>query len=59
MTQETPLYCNMQAMNGAERERYNQLRERLESAIEQITEFAAGYAFRLRTGALSIVELAE
>lgn len=59
MKEETPLFCNMQAMSKMERRRYDHLRERLQRAIEEVKELETGYAFRLRTDGISLVELGE
>jgi hypothetical protein len=56
---ETPLYCNLQAMSKVENERYDQLRERLEHAIEEAKELETGYAFRLQSTGILLAELAE
>jgi hypothetical protein len=51
--------CDIKAMNKVERERYEVLRERLESAIEETKELESGYAFRLRSGTVSLTDVAE
>jgi hypothetical protein len=51
--------CDIKAMNKAERERYEVLRARLESAIEETKELESGYAFRLRSGTVSLIDVAE
>jgi len=51
--------CDINALSKVERERYGVLRERLESAIEETKELESGYAFRLRSGTISLIELAE
>jgi hypothetical protein len=51
--------CDIKAMNRVERERYQVLRERLESAIEETKELESGYAFRLRRGAVPLIDIAE
>jgi hypothetical protein len=57
--ESTGFCCDMQAMNTVERERYQVLRERLERAIEETKELETGYAFRWRSEAVSLVDLAE
>jgi hypothetical protein len=51
--------CDMKAMSKSERERYKELREKLEKAIEETKELESGYAFRWRSEAVSLIELAE
>jgi hypothetical protein len=51
--------CDIKAMNKVERERYEVLRERLESAIEETKELESGYAFRLRSGTVPLIDIAE
>ena len=57
--ENTGFCCDMKAMNKVERERYNQLREKLEKAIDETKELEDGYAFRWQSGEVSLVELAE
>jgi hypothetical protein len=51
--------CDLKAMSKAERERYQELREHLEKAIEETKELDSGYAFRWRSEVVSLVDLAE
>jgi hypothetical protein len=55
----TGFVCDVKAMSKTERQRHSQLREKLESAIEQTNELESGYAFRLRDRVVSLVEVAE
>jgi hypothetical protein len=52
-------FCDMQAMNNSERERYQELREELEKTIQEIKELENGYAFRWRGEAVSLLDVAE
>src|SRR5438132_423873 len=56
MTEKTGLYCNMSALTGSDRERYNQLIRKLEAARIEIQELADGYAFRLQNGLISLAD---
>lgn len=51
--------CDFKAMGKAERSRYEELREKLENAVEDRKELENGYAFRLRSGEVSLMEVAE
>jgi hypothetical protein len=51
--------CDIQAMSNSERERYQELRGRLQKAIEETKELESGYAFRLGRAAVSLMEVAE
>jgi hypothetical protein len=51
--------CDMTATSGSERERYRELRARLEGAIEETRELENGYAFRWPSDVVSLVEVAE
>ena len=53
------LCCDMTAMSGSERERYGELRARLEGAIEETRELENGFAFRWPSDVVSLVEIAE
>lgn len=55
----TGFVCDVKALSKTERERYTQLREKLESAIEETQELESGYAFRLRQRVVSLVEVAR
>jgi hypothetical protein len=52
-------FCDMKAMSKTERERYVELREKLEGAVDETQESESGYAFRLRSEAVSLLEVAE
>jgi hypothetical protein len=59
MSEETAFCCNIHAMNKDERKRYDDLRAKLENAVEETTELESGYAFRFRREAVSLMEVAE
>jgi hypothetical protein len=59
MSEKTSLYCNISALTGSDRERYDQLVRKLEAARIEIRELPDGYAFRLRNEFVSLVEVGE
>ena len=59
MTEETPFYCNLNALSKAERDRHKQLTLKLAGAKVETKELADGYAFRLQEGMVSLSDLAE
>ncbi len=59
MSTEPGFYCNMNAINSADRERHNSLMRKLEAARIEIRELPDGYAFRLRNESVSLAELGE
>jgi hypothetical protein len=59
MTQVSEFYCNTKALTKAERERYNQLTDKLRRARIETEELPNGYAFRLEAETVPLVELAE
>jgi hypothetical protein len=59
MSDETPFYCNLKALSPSERARHHQLAEKLEHSRAETTELPDGYAYRLRSGTISLSELAE
>jgi len=56
---QSGFYCNLKALNPAERERLHQLTEKIKMARTETKELPDGYAFRLQTEQVSIGELAE
>jgi hypothetical protein len=56
---ELPFACNRKAMNGEQRQRYNELTERLQIAKQEIRELADGFAFRLPVDTVAIRDAAE
>jgi hypothetical protein len=59
LANQTGFYCNLKALNPAERERLHQLTEKIKMARTETKELPDGYAFRLQTELISIGELAE
>lgn len=59
MTEETPFYCNLNALSKAERDRYKQLTQKLVGASVETKELPDGYAFRLQEEMVSLSDLAE
>lgn len=57
--ESTAFCCDIQAMSNSERERHQELRERWEKAMEETKELESGYAFRLASAAVSLMEVAE
>ena len=56
---ESAFYCDMKAMSKNERERYDSLRKKLESAIQETKELTDGYVFRWKSEEVSLMEVAE
>jgi hypothetical protein len=52
-------FCNLGAMNSEERVRYGKLSRQLSSGAEEKRELQNGYAFRLSSQKISILEIAE
>jgi hypothetical protein len=44
---ESPFFCNLNALNAEERERYAELTASLAAAVEELRELPDGYALRL------------
>lgn len=59
MSEESPFCCVIGAMSKSGKERYDGLREKLENAVEETRELDSGYVFRLRSEAVSLLEVAE
>ncbi|SRR6266436_6892273 len=59
MNEKIGFYCNVKALTKAERERYNQLTGKLVQARTEIKELADGYAFRLKSEEVSLLDLGE
>jgi hypothetical protein len=51
--------CNLNAIKGGERQRYTDLMTRLRAAIRQREDHADGCAYKLDSGRVSLVEVAE
>jgi hypothetical protein len=58
MTQNK-FYCNIKALNPAERERHKQLTDKLIAARKEIVETEKGYEFQYSPSNVSIAELAD
>jgi hypothetical protein len=56
---ETAFVCNLGVMNPEERARYIALSRKLMSAREERRELDNGYAFKLTTQKISLIEIAE
>jgi|SRR5215813_796196 len=59
MTNETRFYCNVKALNPAERAAHKQLTDRLIAARSSIGETPDGYAFHFDAQAISFPDLAN
>jgi hypothetical protein len=55
---DSKFYCNMKALNPAERALHQQLTEKLIAARKEIVEMPRGYEFQYRPSEVSVVELA-
>ena len=58
-TTQSKFYCNIKALNSAERARQKQLSEKLTAARKQIVETEKGYEFQFSPTDVSLAELAE
>jgi hypothetical protein len=56
---ETAFVCNLGVMNPEERARYIALSRKLMSAREERRELGNGYAFKLTSQKISLMEIAE
>ena len=56
---EAVFMCRLDALNAAERSRYQELRKQLHAGIQQVKELANGYAFRLSADSQTILLAAE
>ena len=59
MTAETRFYCNIKALNPAERAAHKELTDRLIAARREITETRDGYEFQFDASAISFPDLAN
>ncbi len=59
MTTEGKFYCNMNALNGAERAAHKELTDRLIAARRRIVETEKGYEFQFSPADVTIAELAS
>jgi hypothetical protein len=55
---DSKFYCNMKALNPAERAQHQQLTEKLIAARKEIVEMPRGYEFQYSPSDVSIAELA-
>jgi len=58
-TTQNKFYCNIKALNPAERERHRQLTDKLIAARREIAETGKGYEFQYSPSNVSIGELAD
>jgi hypothetical protein len=58
-TTQSKFYCNIKALNSAERARHKQLSEKLMAARKQTVETEKGYEFQYGPADISLAELAE
>jgi hypothetical protein len=59
LTTQTKFYCNIKALNPAERERHKQLTDKLIATRKEIVETEKGYEFQYTPSIVSIGELAD
>jgi hypothetical protein len=59
LTTQNKFYCNIKALNSAERERHKQLTDKLIAARKEIVETKKGYEFQYSPSNVSIGELAD
>ena len=59
LTTQNKFYCNIKALNPAERERHKQLTDKLISARKEIVETEKGYEFQYSPSNVSLAELAD
>jgi hypothetical protein len=59
VTAQSRFYCNIKALNRAERARHKQLSEKLNAQRKEIVETEKGYEFQYSPADVSLAELAE
>src|SRR5271154_1035599 len=59
MTTQNKFYCNVKALNAAEREHHKQLSEKLQAARKATVETAKGYEFQFSPADVSLAELSD
>ena len=59
MATETKFYCNVKALNPAERASHKQLTEKLIAVRTQIVEMDRGYEFQFSPSTVTLAELAD
>ena len=58
-TEENKFYCNISALNPAERAHHQQLTAKIVAARNEIVETPRGYEFQFSPSSISIAELAD
>lgn len=59
LTTQNKFYCNIKALNPAERERHKQLTDKLIAARKEIVETEKGYEFQYSPSNVALAELAS
>ena len=59
LTTQNKFYCNIKALNPAERERHKQLTDKLIAARREIVETEKGYEFQYSPSNISLADLAD
>ena len=59
MTAEPKLYCNIKALNPAERASHQRLTDKLIAMRKEVVETPKGYEFQYRPSDISLAEVAE
>lgn len=59
MATETNFYCNVKALNPAERANHKRLTDKLIAARTEIVEMDRGYEFQFRPSTVTLAELAD
>jgi hypothetical protein len=59
MAAETKFYCNVKALNPAERASHKQLTEKLIAVRTEIVEMDCGYEFQFSRSTMTLAELAD
>ena len=59
MTTPSKFYCNIKALNPAERAHHQQLTDKLVAARKEIAEIEKGYEFQFSPATVSLAELAD
>jgi hypothetical protein len=56
---ESPFYCNINALNAAERAHKKQISDKMAVSRVETNELPNGYAFRFQPGGVTLIELAD
>lgn len=59
VAQESPLACNMLALNAEERKRHKAVSERMRAAVKEVQPLPDGYAFRFEAEQATILLVSE